>query len=61
MDFSFTEEQLMIRDAARDFAQRELITDVIERDAGAIYPTQHVKRLAELGFLGMLEIGRAHV
>lgn len=54
MDFSFTEEQLMIRDAARDFAQRELITDVIERDAGAIYPTQHVKRLAELGFLGML-------
>ncbi|MFA5972030.1 MAG: acyl-CoA dehydrogenase family protein [Lentimicrobiaceae bacterium] len=54
MDFSFTEEQLMIRDAARDFAQRELITDVIERDAGAIYPTKHVQRMAELGFLGML-------
>ncbi len=54
MDFNFTEEQLMIRDAARDFAQRELITDVIERDAGAIYPTKHVQRLAELGFLGML-------
>jgi len=54
MDFNFTEEQLMIRDAARDFAQRELITDVIERDAGAIYPTQHVRRMAELGFLGML-------
>jgi alkylation response protein AidB-like acyl-CoA dehydrogenase len=54
MDFSFTEEQLMIRDAARDFAQRELITDVIERDAGAIYPTRHVQRMAELGFLGML-------
>jgi alkylation response protein AidB-like acyl-CoA dehydrogenase len=44
----------MIRDAARDFAQRELITDVIERDAGSIYPTKHVQRLAELGFLGML-------
>ena len=54
MDFTFTEEQLMIRDAARDFAQRELITDVIERDAGAIYPTRHVQRMAELGFLGML-------
>ena len=54
MDFTFTEEQLMIRDAARDFAQRELITDVIERDAGAIYPTKHVQRMAELGFLGML-------
>jgi len=54
MDFNFTEEQLMIRDAARDFAQRELITDVIERDAGAIYPTKHVQRMAELGFLGML-------
>jgi alkylation response protein AidB-like acyl-CoA dehydrogenase len=54
MDFDFTEEQLMIRDAARDFAQRELITDVIERDSGAIYPTKHVQRMAELGFLGML-------
>ena len=54
MDFAFTEEQLMIRDAARDFAQRELFTDVIERDAGAIYPTKHVQRMADLGFLGML-------
>jgi len=54
MDFDFSEEQLMIRDAARDFAQRELITDVIERDSGAIYPTRHVQRMAELGFLGML-------
>ncbi|MBN2663041.1 MAG: acyl-CoA dehydrogenase [Bacteroidales bacterium] len=54
MDFNFTEEQIMIRDAARDFAQRELIEDVIERDAKALYPTKHVKRLAELGFLGMM-------
>jgi alkylation response protein AidB-like acyl-CoA dehydrogenase len=54
MDFEFTEEQLMIRDAARDFAQRDLIKDVIERDTGSIYPTEHVKKLAELGFLGML-------
>ena len=54
MDFQFTEEQLMIQQAARDYAQRELIKDVIERDEGSIYPTEHVKNLAELGFLGML-------
>ncbi|MEI6436558.1 MAG: acyl-CoA dehydrogenase family protein [Bacteroidota bacterium] len=53
MHFDFTEEQNMIRQSARDFAQRELLTDVLERDAKGIYPTQHVKRLAELGFLGM--------
>ncbi len=54
MNFEFTEEQLMIRQAARDFAQRELLTDVLERDEKGIYPTQHVKTMAELGFLGML-------
>lgn len=54
MDFQFTEEQLMIQQAARDYAQRELFKDVIERDEGAIYPTEHVKNLAELGFMGML-------
>src|SRR5664279_4840899 len=54
MNFEFTEEQIMIRDAARDFARRELIHDVIERDTHAIYPAAHIKKLAELGFLGML-------
>ncbi len=54
MNFDFTEEQLMIQQAARDFAQRELINDVIERDEKSEYPTEHVKKLAELGFLGML-------
>jgi alkylation response protein AidB-like acyl-CoA dehydrogenase len=54
MDFEFTEEQKMIRQSARDYAQRELIKDVIERDAKAEYPAHHVKALAELGFLGML-------
>ncbi|MCX6257157.1 MAG: acyl-CoA dehydrogenase family protein [Bacteroidia bacterium] len=54
MDFELTEEQKMIQQAARDFAQRDLITDVIERDTKAEFPTQHVKKLAELGFLGML-------
>lgn len=54
MNFDFTEEQLMIRQAARDYAQRELIKDAIERDDKAIFPDQHIKNLAELGFLGML-------
>jgi len=54
MDFNFTEEQMMIRDAARDFAQRELILDVLERDEHSIFPEKHVKRMAELGFLGMM-------
>ncbi len=53
MHYQLTEEQEMIRISARDFAQRELLTDVLERDAAAIYPTAQVKRMAELGFLGM--------
>ena len=54
MNFEFTEEQLMIQQAARDYAQRELIQDVLERDEKCIFPTQHVKNLAELGFMGMM-------
>ena len=54
MNFEFTEEQIMIQQAARDYAQRELIKDVIERDETATFPTEHIKNLAELGFLGML-------
>lgn len=54
MDFNLSEEQIMIRDAARDFAQRELLPDVLERDKEARFPENHVKALAELGFLGMM-------
>ncbi len=54
MNFNFTEEQEMIRQAAKDYAERELIKDVLERDEKAVYPTQHIKNLSELGFLGML-------
>ncbi len=53
MDYNFTEEQMMIRDAARDFAAR-LTEDVIERDTNAIFPTEHVKAMSELGFMGMM-------
>ncbi|MCE1201760.1 MAG: acyl-CoA dehydrogenase family protein [Bacteroidia bacterium] len=54
MNFEFTEEQLMIQQAARDYAQRELITDVLERDRTGDFPHKHVKALSELGFLGMM-------
>ena len=54
MNFEYTEEQIMIQQAAKDFAERELINDVIERDTKAIFPTKHIENLAELGFLGML-------
>ncbi|MDD2963697.1 MAG: acyl-CoA dehydrogenase [Bacteroidales bacterium] len=54
MEFSFSEEQLMIRQAARDYAQRELFTDVIERDEKSVYPENHVRALADLGFMGMM-------
>ncbi len=54
MNFEFTEEQEMIRQAARDYAQRELTQDVLEREEKAEFPTHHVKNLAELGFLGMM-------
>ncbi len=54
MNFEFTEEQLMIQQAAKDYAQRELSQDVLEREEKAEFPTRHLKNLAELGFLGMM-------
>lgn len=54
MHFQFTEEHLMIRDMARNFAQNVLKTGVIERDRDMIHPTEEVKQMAELGFLGMM-------
>src|SRR5690554_300363 len=54
MDFNLTEEHLMIQQAARDFAQQELLPGVIERDENQSFPTAQVKKMAELGFLGMM-------
>lgn len=54
MDFSLTEEHLMIRDAARDFARTELLPGVIERDTKQEFPAAQVKMMGELGFLGMM-------
>ena len=54
MDFSLSEEHLMIRQAARDFAQNELLPGVIERDEAQKFPSEQIKKLGELGFLGMM-------
>jgi len=54
MNFEYTEEQIMIQQAAKDFAERELLSTVIERDEKSEYPTEQVKKLSELGFLGMM-------
>lgn len=54
MYFDLSEEHLMIRQAARDFAQTELKPGVIERDEHQKFPAEQVKKLGELGFLGMM-------
>ncbi|WP_145857700.1 acyl-CoA dehydrogenase [Pedobacter suwonensis] len=54
MHFELSEEQLMIQQAARDFAQQELKPGVIERDEHQKFPAEQIKKLGELGFLGMM-------
>ena len=54
MNFQLTEEQLNVQQAARDFAQTELLPGVIERDEHQKFPMEQVKKLGELGFLGMM-------
>lgn len=54
MQFELSEEHLMIQKAAREFAQNELKPGVIERDEQQKFPTEQIKKMAELGFLGMM-------
>ncbi len=54
MDFSFTEEQLMIKQAARDFARTELLPGVIERDDNEVEPVEQIKKMQEMGFMSMM-------
>ena len=54
MEFKLTEEQLMIQQAARDFANNECLPGVVERDEQQKFPLEQVKKLADLGFLGMM-------
>ncbi len=54
VDFEFTDEQAMIRNAARDFADKELAAGAAERDEKEQFPSEEIKKMAELGFMGMM-------
>ena len=54
MHFSLTEDQIAVQHAARDFAQQELLPGVIARDAAMKFPEEEVRKMAEMGFLGMM-------
>lgn len=54
MKFNLSEEQILVRDAAREFAQTELLPGVIERDELQKFPHNLVKKMAELGFMGIM-------
>ena len=54
MNFELTEEQKAVQIAARDFAQTELLPGVIERDELQKFPTEQVKKLGDLGLMGIM-------
>jgi len=54
MNFHLTEEQLAVQEAARDFAQSELLPGVIDRDTEACFPKEQIQKMGALGFMGMM-------
>jgi alkylation response protein AidB-like acyl-CoA dehydrogenase len=54
MEFVLTEEQISVQEAARDFTNIELLPGVIDRDRDMKYPKEQVKKMAEMGFMGMM-------
>lgn len=54
MNFDYTEEQIAVQSAARDFARNELLPGVIERDTHQKFPAEQIKKMGELGFMGMM-------
>lgn len=54
LNFNLSEEHLAVQEAARDFAQTELLPGIVERDNEARFPAAQVKRMGELGFMGMM-------
>lgn len=54
MNFDFTEDHLMIQQSAREFAQEAIAPSTVERDISAEFPTEIVRQLGELGFMGMM-------
>ena len=54
MNFNFTEEQLAVKEAAKEFAETELLPGVIDRDNKQEFPATQIKKLGELGLMGMM-------
>lgn len=54
MNFQLTEEHLAVQEAAREFAKTELLPGVIDRDTDAKFPSEQIKKMGELGFMGMM-------
>jgi alkylation response protein AidB-like acyl-CoA dehydrogenase len=54
MDFNFSEEQLAIKETAKDFAENEVAPSAVERDIKAEFPYEIVKKMGEYGFMGMM-------
>ena len=54
MNFEYTEEQKAVQGAARDFAVNELLPGVIERDTHQKFPVEQIRKMGELGFMGMM-------
>ncbi len=54
MNFDLTEDQIMIQQSAKEFAEAEIAPSAVERDITAEFPKEIVKKLGELGFLGMM-------
>ena len=54
MDFKLSNEQKLIQESAREFAQNDLLPGVIERDENKEFPKFQIQKMAEMGFLGMM-------
>ena len=54
MNFTLSEEQKMIQQATREFAQKELLPGVIERDENQSFPKDQIKKMSEMGLMGMM-------
>ena len=54
IDFNLSEEQKLLKQTARNFAKNELLEGVIDRDQNKIWPREQIKKMSDLGFLGMM-------
>ena len=54
INFSLTEEQLLVQETARNFARTHLLPGVIERDEKSLFPKEQIKLMGEIGFMGMM-------